>query len=389
MKDNGSIYYSNMKSDRSLLAMFAVGARFGGGDAATLAWTQGVGGGSTWTARNGHAAVCFDDGVVVTTGGSPGESEVHTTTAGGTALSSVSQTTFTARYGHAIARVPGDADAFLVVGGWDSGNNKNDAILTEDRGVSFVEKSNSVFTSGREFTALVATGLATFVAYGGYGSTYYNEVRQSTNSGVDWTTLRAEGGGGGECSGDAAMWSARYGMAYAYMPLRNRILLAGGGYKQDVWGSDDGGICWFLLTADSDGAATSGYYGASLVVATLGGVEILVLASGYGGGTLLSSMYHSLDAGASWDVIVSTGAMWPARTYSALIYDLANTRLAIMGGSTIRGYVNDFWTADVTSLFPPVRFHTSVFTFTFFVLLKSKTLFSFLSTTLFAPFPVC
>jgi len=40
-----------------------------------------------------------------------------------------------------------------------------------------------------------------------------------------------------------------------------------------VWGSDDGGICWFLLTADSDGAATSGYRGASLVVATLGGVE--------------------------------------------------------------------------------------------------------------------
>lgn len=176
-------------------------------DAAVLAWTEGAGGGTAWSARWKHAAVCFDDGVVVTTGGNPGGSEVHTTTAGGTALSSVSQTTFTARYGHAIARVPGNADAFLVVGGSDSGW-KNDALLTEDRGVSFVEKSNSVFTSGRYGTALVATGPATFVAYGGSASgTYYNEVRQSTNSGVDWTTLRAEGGGGGECSGDAAMWS--------------------------------------------------------------------------------------------------------------------------------------------------------------------------------------
>ena len=58
-----------MKSARRLLAMFAVSARFGGGDAATLAWTQGVGGGSAWLARLQHAAVCFDDGVVVTTGG--------------------------------------------------------------------------------------------------------------------------------------------------------------------------------------------------------------------------------------------------------------------------------------------------------------------------------
>jgi hypothetical protein len=46
-----------------------------------------------------------------------------------------------------------------------------------------------------------------------------------------------------------------------------------------------------------------------------------------------------------------------------MVYDSANKRLAIMGGLTTGsgGYVNDFWTADVTSLFPPVRFHTSLF----------------------------
>ena len=86
----------------------------------TLTWTQGTGGGTAWSARSLHAAVCFDDGVVVTTGGYTafGESsEVHTTTAGGTALALVAQTTFTARQSHAIARVMGNADAFLVVGG--------------------------------------------------------------------------------------------------------------------------------------------------------------------------------------------------------------------------------------------------------------------------------
>ena len=321
-------------------------------DQSVLTWTGGTGGGTapatiTWSARVGHAAVCFDDGVVVTTGGiyggSEGSSEVHTTTAGGTALTEVSptQTTFTERYGHAIARVMGDPDAFLVVGGSGSGGNKNDALLTEDRGVSFVEKSTSVFTSGRYGTALVATGPATFVAYGGTGSSpgMYNEVRQSTNSGGNWTTLRAEGGLGGECSGDAAMWSARNDMAYAYMPLRNRILLAGGwsseGLEQDVWGSDDGGTCWFQLTADSDGTAPNEYGGASLVVATLGGVEILVLAAGSDSGfNELNSVYRSLDGGASWEVIASSGLIWEARYRSALVYDLANTRLAIMGGET-------------------------------------------------------
>ena len=335
-----------------------------------LKWTEGAGGGTVWSARQTHAAVCFDDGVVVTTGGSPGGSEVHTTTAGGSALSSVSQTTFTTRKGHAIARVPGNADAFLVVGGIDLGTSKNDALLTEDRGVSFVEKSNSVFTSGRYGTALVATGPATFVAYGGYGSGIcYNEVRQSTNSGVDWTTLRAEGGGGGECSGDAAMWSVRGYIAYAFMPLRNRILLAGGygsspTFKQDVWGSDDGGTCWIQLTADSDGTATMDYnsfWAASLVVATLGDIEILVLAAGewFGGDGRLSSVYRSIDAGVSWDVIPSSGSMWPARSYSALVYNLANTRLAISGGEISGGsVVNDFWTADATYLFPKVRHFT-------------------------------
>tara|TARA_B110000902_G_C13773196_1_gene385163 strand:+ start:69 stop:218 length:150 start_codon:yes stop_codon:yes gene_type:complete len=43
-----------------------------------------------------------------------------------------------------------------------------------------------------------------------------------------------------------------------------------------------------------------------------------------------------------------------------MVYDFANKRIAVMGGSTSGGYVNDFWTADVISLFP-VRFHASLF----------------------------
>jgi len=45
--------------------------------------------------------------------------------------------------------------------------------------------------------------------------------------------------------------------------------------------------------------------------------------------------------------------MWPGRLYTALVYDHLNKRLAIMGGSTSGNSLNDFWTADITSLFPP------------------------------------
>ena len=368
---------------RRLFAFLVTTARFGrgyaaaaaGGNTSTLVWTEGTGGGTSWSPRYAHAGVVFSDGVVVSTGGvtsgSVASSGVHTTAAGtggtakppGTALTLVSQSTFTARWSHGIARVPGNDDAFLVVAGAAT-TLKNDALLTSDRGANFVSKTDAVFTSGRYYTALVATAPATFVAYaGGAGSsTFYNEVRQSTNLGSDWTTLRAEGGGGGGSCVDAAMWSARLKIAYAFMPLQNRILVAGGegsgGYNQDVWGSDDGGTCWSLLTADSDGTATSGYVGASLVVATLGGVEILVLAGGEKqtstGVQRLSSVYRCLDAGMSWDVIASSGSMWGARSYSVFVYDLASRRLATMGGFLKGGLANDFWSADASSLFIPL-----------------------------------
>jgi len=52
--------------------------------------------------------------------------------------------------------------------------------------------------------------------------------------------------------------------------------------------------------------------------------------------------------------------MWEGGRNSALVYDLANTRLAIMGGSTGGGnFVNDFYTADVTPLFA-VRFNSTL-----------------------------
>ena len=88
---------------------------------------------------------------------------------------------------------------------------------------------------------------------------------------------------------------------------------------------------------------------------------VLVLAAGQESASpyYLSSVYRSLDGGANWGAITSSGPMWPGRYRSALVYDLANTRLAIMGGETSGGDVNDFYTADVTPLFA-VRFYPTL-----------------------------
>ena len=336
-----------------------------------LVWTEGTGGGASWSARRNHAAVCFDDGVVVTTGGVDASSifsDVQTTTPGGTALAVVALTPMEWRYLHAIARVPGDANSFLVVAGGGSSSYLNDALLTTDRGANFVTKSTAVFTSARMGSGLVATGATSFVAFGGGAGTaleYYNEVRRSVDLGVTWTTLRVNGptsgvGTGGDSCVDTTMWSQRYGVRYAYMPLRKRILLAGGwngvSNQPDAWGSDDGGVCWQLLTADISGTGTA-LWGPSLVVALLSGIEILILAGGRTtGNVLLNTVYRSLDAGATWELVASRGAMWSARASSALVFNPSNKRLATLGGQTgTSTYANDFWTASATTLVTTVR----------------------------------
>ena len=342
--------------------------------AAALTWTDATQTGSVWQGTCDFAAVCFDDGVIVVTGGWTGtvllSATMRTTaitTADKTNLALVQHTggtVFTPRRGHAITRLPGlsNDDAFLIVGGIDDAGttNFNDALLSLDRGTSYVEQSSAVFEDapmiGRSSLGLVATGPKAFVAFGGRkkhgpGFMYANDVRTSDDLGVTWSTLRANGGGGGgECPFEAElMWSERAMFAYAYMSKRKRILLAGGVDEnnvrsQDVWGSDDGGVCWMQLTADSDGVDASGYYGASLTVVTVGGLEVLLLAGGETGSVYLDVVYRSIDGGVTWNSLGATGHF---ASKFALLFDPSEMRAIILGGEGQNLYHDDFWVAGV------------------------------------------
>jgi hypothetical protein len=255
-----------------------------GQTANSLAWSEAPAPSPAWAARNSHAAVGLANGVVTTTGGDT--ADVYATSAGGDTLAALASTDFTARNGHAIAAVPGSDTTFMVVGG-NSGVNFNDARLTADGGATFVLVSSSVFTAGGRYNLGLVARIGTptaWVAFGGRnsGGTRFNEVRESVDDGATWTTLRADGGLGSSCA-DPALWSKRYAFAYAYLPLRDRIVLAGGKsgyttYADDVWASDDGGTCWVELVANGASASGTGYYGAALVaVRNSAGVEMLLL----------------------------------------------------------------------------------------------------------------
>ena len=340
-----------------------------------LEWTAGDGGGGTWVPRYGHAAVCFDDGVVVTTGGSDGTNNfdgVCSTTPGGTAPTTCVPISMGARRGHAITRVPGSADAFAVAGGTAASGDtgREHVLLTVDRGATFSEIGNNALGKGAVYLGLVAPNATTFVAFGGKASgvfsapTFYNFVRRSTDSGATWVTIRAEGGGGGECATSPAMWSERYGFGYAFMPGQDRIVVAGGrsaaGNEQDVWSSDDHGVCWARLTFDlTAGGLTDGLVGAALVVFSLSnGQEVLVLAGGTRGVSLqlvtrLDNVYRSVDFGAAWEpvAILTTSTGWSARTTFALVYNPLNANLVALGGlsgANTSQSVNSVCTADVT-----------------------------------------
>ena len=405
----------------------------------SLHWTKGIGGApdgaclpptsapndppvcptATWSARSGHAAVSFDDGVIVTTGGQPSFSggtvrslssaEVHATTSEGTKFLLVTNqpgvnTALQRRELHAIARVPGDGNAFLVVGGRSYRCNPsysescstpgpveyilNDAQLTKDRGGSFTTVSTSVFTLPASGCGLVGINGMTFIAFGGMptpcvnlvdtygevtgcGSTgtshsevYSNEVRKSTNGGATWITIRSDtddvynNNGADECpttstaTSTQSMWRGMQIYGHTYMPFKNRIVVA---KATSIWVSDDEGICWTEFSlGNNDLGAAMGHQKQSLVVATINGGEILVLACG----ASTNAISTSFDGGVTWNRVETASespldrSMYPpalARHTTALVFNAKSHSLALFGGDAeyqgIAIKTNDLWTA--------------------------------------------
>jgi len=104
----------------------------------------------------------------------------------------------------------------------------------------------------------------------------------------------------------------------------------------DVWRTDSGGERWELACRAAPWAARS-WFG---LVALPSGA--LLMAGGLASdGSLLNDVWHSLDNGRSWTLVLLT-APWMARRGHGLVV-LASGELLLMGGIGCEGTVNDVW----------------------------------------------
>ena len=319
-----------------------------------LDWT--LAGATNGIARRGIAAAILDDASVIATGGLDPSlfNDVKTIAPGAVTATLTNSNAFDkARRDHCIVVLRG-TDTLVALGGKGGDSDPyNDAWRSTTQGASFALISSTVFSSalGRYGHGCVSTSATNVLTFGGNDRFQdYNDVRRSTDSGATWSTVDHSG-----CA-STAMWSVRDHPSFTYMPIWGRIVVSGGHETSairhnDVWVSDNGGVCWTQLKADTN-IATDGYHGAELVTVTFNGVEVLLLAGGVNKAkTFMDTVQQSVDGGASWSAVASGGAShWPGRTGFVLIADSVNNRVILFGGVASGVNQGDLWTASTLTL---------------------------------------
>ena len=343
----------------------------------TLGWSQNAHMPNAWQKRRFVSGVALPDGTLLSLGGnqkttssscSPyndcGMNDVHVSTNGGVtfALQSAPVTPmWSQRSTHANTVMLGTS-IIAVVGGIARSSTAilSDVWISFDKGVNWAQHGN-LPVAKRSF-GLVSTSATTLLALGGYtdvsvgGSLYSNTVFKSTavspaDIGREWKQLT--------CVGER--WGIRMDFGTAYMPKRDRVLVAGGSMSSaptvneypDVWGSDDGGECWERLTSIAS-PPWSSRRAPVLQVIEIDGVEILLLFGGLGvSNVLYNDVYRSIDGGATWKEVYqasdsdSADGIWPARFIFGGLVDVTSQKVIVWGGeATVNGASSkDVWSA--------------------------------------------
>ena len=231
-----------------------------------------------------------------------------------------------------------------------STSDGNEVWLSTDKGVSFSKISSSLGIGGGH--GCVSTDAATFLVFGGYCGGDCSLVRRSTDGGVSWVSLNT-----GTCN-PSAKWNGRIPGAFTYMPIRKRIVMAGGDstgdviigdytVHNDVWVSDDGGVCWLRVKDEGISASSPGFVGASMVTVVFGGYEVLLLAGHKEDINGNGVVEMSIDGGANWEPVLARDNVWSDRTEFAFVVDPISRRLLLWGGD---GGLSDVWTASTATL---------------------------------------
>jgi hypothetical protein len=239
-----------------------------------------------------------------------------------------------ARYGQSSVVMP---DGSIVLMGGNNGLYLNDVWQSWDDGASWTQVSgeDGAPWSGRYGQSSVVMPDGSIVLMGGTdGSTYYNDVWQSWDDGATWTQVSGE---------DGAPWSGRYGQSSVVMPDGSIILMGGwsttGGFKNDVWQSQDDGATWTQVDTSSSPSMWTPRYGQSSVVMPDGSIILMGGLRGFEDGSYYNDVWQSWDDGATW-TRVNVNPGWSGR-YGQSSVVMPDGSIVLMGGFDSNGPRND------------------------------------------------
>lgn len=286
-------------------------------------WTT-VNNGASFTAREGHCSIYFNNVLIVAGGRSLTGvlNDVWSSKSGGAQWTKLGTAPWKARGGLACTVVNG---LLIIVGGADGLTTYNDVWSTSD-GITWTQQSSNNQFSPRQYAGLQSIGSTLVLMGGENGMKYLRDIWISTNNGITWKQQLI-----------AAPWSAR--SRFTTVMIDSTIYLTGGerqgfGTLNDAWSSSDSGKTWMLQSLALSWRARRGHG----MTRTDDGT--LILAGGQASnGLFLSDVWTSTNNGVTW--LLAEQGQFSARAYFGLVH-IGNC-IFIVGGLTPTCAVNDIY----------------------------------------------
>jgi len=255
-------------------------------------------------------------------------STVMSTPNGSTWVKQTTHAGWSARTYHSTVVMPDGT--IILMGGYETGNNKNDIWKSVDNGITWTQVTASAAWEARCGHTSVVAHDGSIILMGGYGSSgNLSDVWRSTDNGSTWTQKTA-----------AAGWEGRYYFSSAAMPDGSIIILGGSGVStilaNDVWRSTDNGSTWTQMSAAAEWSEREFLSSVSLLdgsIVMMGGSDLY--------GSMKNDVWRSTDGGTTWTNLTEN-AWWTPR-YSHSSVSTPGGIIVMMGGFDVNGAKNDVW----------------------------------------------
>ncbi|WP_292347091.1 PKD domain-containing protein [Methanoregula sp. PtaB.Bin085] len=217
-----------------------------------VTWTM-INANGGWTPRESMAIAVLSNDTIILSGGtlSGGYTQFNdvwrSTDKGLTWVQATANAPWQKRYGHTMT-VLGD-DSIILVGGYTFGGSPlypRDTWRSTDQGTTWVRVSLDNGFDGRILQSSAALPDGSVILLGGISwGVYYNDTWKSIDNGATWFRVTAN-----------APWEKRNAHTSTVMPDGSIVLMGGydtaGGYKNDVWRSNDNGTSWTFVGRGPD-----------------------------------------------------------------------------------------------------------------------------------------